>query len=261
MRITTLSGLTIRMCEFPRPVPMGSVTYQPVSGYDFTNFDATSSMQSSSMDITGIIGRDGVTRAAVAMGLFDHASIKVFAADWRNPVEDAEPIIEGFMGKVSFDETSYKVELFSKLDLLNSIQPMVYMATCYKEFAGTGFAGCKKVATTFNGTVTAVSNQYTITDATLNAAADFYKEGLLTWTSGNNLNAKPLEIKTQSTGGAITTHEPWQAPIAVGDTFTLKEGCLKTHAACIAKNNVLNFGGFPFIPTSGEYVVRGGYDR
>jgi uncharacterized phage protein (TIGR02218 family) len=58
--------------------------------------------------------------------------------------------------------------------------------------------------------------------------------------------------------GGITTHEAFHYPVEVGDEYTMIPGCRKRLRDCRDKwNNIVNFGGFSFIPTSSQYQDRG----
>lgn len=70
-----------------------------------------------------------------------------------------------------------------------------------------------------------------------------------TYTSGGSIDAIP---------GVITVHEAFHYPVAVGDAYTLIPGCRKRLVDCRDKwSNVINFGGFPNIPTTSQYLTRG----
>jgi len=90
-----------------------------------------------------------------------------------------------------------------------------------------------------------------------NWVSGMFTEGLIQFTSGLNAGLKAMEIRVHGAGGAIVTHEPFYYLPAVGDAYTMTEGCMKRLEDCKAKGNVLNFGGFSFIPTSAEYLQRG----
>jgi len=90
-----------------------------------------------------------------------------------------------------------------------------------------------------------------------NFNAGMFTEGLLQFTSGANAGLKPMEVRAHLGGGVIVTHEPFYYLPVVGDAYTLTEGCMKRLQDCKDKGNVLNFGGFPHIPTSSDYLQRG----
>jgi len=75
---------------------------------------------------------------------------------------------------------------------------------------------------------------------------DFFSNGFLTMTSGQ-ANGLSREVKFCHSG-KLQLWLPFERPVAVGDTFNVQVGCIKTTSACQYKfNNLLNFGGFPGI--------------
>ena len=59
--------------------------------------------------------------------------------------------------------------------------------------------------------------------------------------------------------GTITLHDAFHYPVAVGDAYTLIPGCRKRQQDCRDKwANIVNFGGFSFVPTASTYSQVGG---
>jgi len=258
IRVVAVSGLTIRLTQYPKDLVMSNgQVYQSTVGYEFTGYQATTSFSPSVVDLEGIAGYAGITKDAVASGVFDNARCYLFAVAWNNPVEDYEPILLSILGKTTLQDDRYRIEEMAMVDALNQGVGKTYTAACPKRFGGQEFAGCKKIPVVVTGALTAVSSQFTVTDSARGEAAGFFTEGKLAFTSGLNAGLKAQEIKVHATGGIITVHEPFYYLPALGDTYTLTEGCLHTKEACKAKGNILNFGGFSFIPTTTQYTQRG----
>lgn len=76
----------------------------------------------------------------------------------------------------------------------------------------------------------------------------FATNGRVVWTTGNN-QGLVNHIKVQD-NQLVTLSLPTNFPIQVGDTCNIIAGCNKTMNDCKNKfNNVINFGGTPFINT------------
>ena len=72
---------------------------------------------------------------------------------------------------------------------------------------------------------------------------DFFSQGFLTMTSGQ-ASGLSREVKFCHSG-KLQLWLPLERPVAVGDTFNIQVGCIKTLPACTYKfQNQLNFGGF-----------------
>ena len=78
-------------------------------------------------------------------------------------------------------------------------------------------------------------------------AADYFAEGILTFTSGPNIG---LSAKVKSfTGDAFVLALPMIQAVEVGDTYTAVAGCRKRLSDCSSKfNNAINFQGEPHLP-------------
>lgn len=258
LRIVTVTGQVIRLTQHVRDLTMSNgQVYQSTVGYEFTGYQATTSFSPSVVDLEGIAGFAGIGKDEVSSGVFDNARCHLFATAWNNPVEDYEPILLSIMGKVTLQDDNYRIEEMALVDALNQSVGKTYTAACQKRFGGTEFAGCKKAPVVVNGSLTAVFNQFTVTDSSRVEAAGFFTEGKIQFTGGLNAGLKAQEIKEHAAGGVITVHEPFYYLPAVGDAYTLTEGCLHTMEACKSKGNILNFGGFSFIPATSQYTDRG----
>lgn len=65
LRIVPTSGSPIYLTDYPRDLVMSGHTYLSTSGYEFTGYSGTAGFSPASIDIEGIAGASGVTRAAV----------------------------------------------------------------------------------------------------------------------------------------------------------------------------------------------------
>ena len=81
---------------------------------------------------------------------------------------------------------------------------------------------------------------------------DWFRQGVLTWTSGENAGTVSLVKMDRVSGAERREVSLWQQPgrpIKAGDAFKIVAGCDKTAKTCREKfGNFLNFRGFPHIP-------------
>lgn len=257
LRIAPKNGTPILIAQYPTDLKMSNGTiYQSTVGYEFTGYQATDSMSPSVVDLEGIAGFAGIDKDSIASGYFDNARCYLFATSWTNPVEDYEPVVCTILGKTTLEDDKFKIEEMALIDVLNQSVGKTYTPTCQKRFGGQEYAGCKKVPTVVTTTVQAVTNHFTIKADGLTNPHDFFGEGSIRFLSGNNFGTKALEIKTHTAAGVITTHEPFYYLPEVGNQIEITEGCRKRKEDCKSKNNILNFGGFPTVPTQSQYVDR-----
>ena len=269
LRIECTNGLTVRLTRYPVDLVMSNATvYQSGSGYDFTGYSATATMSPSAIDLEGFLGFAGVTRDAIASGIFDGARCYLFATNFLAPVEDYEPIVASIMGKTTLEDDKYRVEEMALVDALNQSVGKTYSAACQKTFGGQEYAGCMidLGPLTVTGTLSAVTSSSIVRDAGRSEAADYFGLGTLQFTSGLNAGLKPMEIKRHEADGTLETFEPFHYPPTIGDAYSLIPGCRKRLEDCrdkwepillTGKGNVDNFGGFSNIPTSSQYAEIG----
>jgi len=261
LRIVPTTGSTIRLCQYPRSLTMSNSTiYLSGSGYQFTGYSATSNLSPSMVDLEGIAGLAGIGYDEIKSGLFDGAKCYLFATDWTDPVEDYEPIVSSILGKTTLMDDRYRIEEMALIDALNQSVGLTYSAQCYKKFGGQEFAGCKVALgpITKTGTITQVTSKSYFRDQARLEVLDYFGAGTIQFTSGLNNGLKPLEIKRYYSNGTIETFEPFYYDVAIGDAYTMIPGCRKRHGDCRDKwSNILNFGGFSYVPTSSIYAQIG----
>jgi len=260
LRIVPISGPVIRLTNHARDLTMSnSQVYLTSSGYDFTSYTASSNLSPSMVDVEGVLGIAGVTRAQLSSGQYDNARAYLFATTWRTPIEDQEPIVLSLMGKVQFVDDRYKVEEMALIDALNQSVGDSYTPNCNKKFGGQEYAGCMfdLAPVTVTGTITSVTSPYIFRDDTRLEGADWFGAGLIEFTTGPNAGLPRKEIRRHEADGTIEIFEPFYYEIEVGHEYSMTPGCRKRLEDCKTHNNVLNFGGYSFVPVSSKYQQVG----
>lgn len=260
LRIVPLWGSPVYLTDHVRDLTMGGHTYRTDSGYQFSGQAAESGMAPGVMDLQGIADVAGIGFGEVVSGVFDNARVYAFATTWVNPTEDEEPLGLAIMGKTTIRDNRYTAELMMLVDALNQSTGKTYAANCPKTFGGQEYAGCgvDLGAITVTGSITSVTSNSVFSDSGRAEAADYFGEGTLAFTSGQNAGLKPIEVKIHAAGGALTMHEAFPYPVEVGDAYTLAPGCRKRLEDCATKwANIDNFGGFSFVLTKSTYTKVG----
>lgn len=262
LRVVPITGSAIYLTDHPVPLVMSGHTYLSTSGYEFTGYNSTAGFSPGSIDLQGIAGAAGISRAAIASGLFDGARCYCFATSWAAPVEDEEAIVCGLFGKARMEDDRYRIEGLSLIDALATVRNDQFTAQCTKVFLSQGFAGClvPAAANTVTGTLTHVSSASQFRDSTRGEAADIFGAGTIRFTSGANAGLSAQEIRSHAADGTLVVFEPFFFLPTVGDAYEMIRGCRKRLADCQARwngsstyNNVVNFGGFPYVPTGSTY--------
>jgi len=257
IRIVPNIGTPVYITDHPRSILISGNLYSSDYGYEFTGQDESTAMNAGVIDLSGIIGLSGITYAKIASGVFDNARVYVFATTWTNPIEDEEELGIAIFGRTELRDQRHQVEMMMLIDALGQTVGINFTPGCQKKYGGTEFAGCKSTPTVVTGTITHVTNNYTFRDSNRTQAFDFFGEGFIGITSGSNATTEPLEIKSYAADGSIVLHSAFHYPVTVGSTYSMTSGCRRNLAACIGKNNVVNFGGFSFVPTEAIYSQTG----
>lgn len=197
-------------------------------------------------------------RDEVLAGVWRNAQYRVFRYRWdASPVtiaNNVETLQRGTFGEFKLNQNVITIELRGLTQRLQQPVGIVSQRTCRAVLGSVGVGKCNKdlTAFTFNLTVTGVTDKRTFTASGATQAADYFGEGEVLFTSGNN-QVVPYKVREFS-GGVFTLVLPTVLDIQVGDTFTAVAGCRKRLMEdCKTKfNNVLNFQGEPHRPTTDD---------
>jgi uncharacterized phage protein (TIGR02218 family) len=258
VRIECVNGTVVRLTDYPFDLTManGSV-YKTDYGYSPTALSASTSFSPSAIDLEGVAAVGGVTRDALASGVFDNARVFIFRCNYFAPVEDYEPMASGFFGKTTLIDDRYRIEGMSLIDALSQSVGSLYTASCQRIY-GSAACGISLAAVTVTGTLTTVTNSRVFRDSARGESADWFGAGTIAFTSGPNVGLKPLEIKSYAADGTITTFDPVYYAPSIGDAYSMIKGCRRREADCIAQSNIVNFFGFTRIPAGSTYAQIGG---
>ncbi len=209
---------------------------------------------------------------AMQQGLFDGAFVqreKAFFSSWATNGDGAlTPLgtVLLFKGRVAqVDEigrTTAKVTVASDMVLLDIDMPRnLWAPQCQHVLYDSG-CGLARGTFSANGAVEAGSTTTTIN---WSGASSAYQQGAITFTGGVNTGIE-MTIKA-ATSGVLTLAYPLPHAPAVGDAFTVAQGCDHTMATCQNTfNNLGNFRGFPYVPppqvmTGPMATTRGGTQK
>ncbi len=196
--------------------------------------------------------------SAIRQGVFDGAELTFSHAYWplqayQTPVvpTDAVVMFTGRVAEVDWGRSIATFNVSSHLELLNQNMPRnLYQSGCVNTLFD---ASCSLIKSSFgvNGTALTGGTASQI-NATLAQATGYFDLGSITFTSGANSGiSRTVKSYFNGSPGTISLISPFPTAPANGDTFTIYPGCDKTSATCSAKfSNLVNFRGFPFIPSN-----------
>ncbi len=258
LKITRSDAQVFAFTSASQPVVIGGVTYTAAQGLQISAIAGTASLAVDNLELRTLDDGSLFTRADVLGGKWQNAAWELLRYNWASPTDGTEPVAAGTVGEVQLLRGEVVAELRGLQQYLQQPVGQVTSRTCRARFADfpaqAGGARCGLVAATYTrtDTVSAVTSRQVFTSSTLWTAvptADYYGEGLLTWTSGAN-NGRRIKVKTYTTGGVLTLLLPMLADIQVGDGFSILAGCRKRLMDdCKTKfSNVLKFQGEPHLP-------------
>lgn len=198
LRIVPLWGNPIYLTDFVRDITIGADTYKTDSGYEFTGYASEAGMSPGTLDLNGVASLAGISYDKVASGMFDNARVYAFATTWLNPIVDEEPIGVSILGKTTIKDDRYTIQMMMLVDALNQSVGKTYSPSCQKTFGGQEYAGCKVALgpITVTGTITSSTSTSVFRDSARTEVDDYFGEGTIAFTSGQNAGLKPMEIKT-----------------------------------------------------------------
>jgi uncharacterized phage protein (TIGR02218 family) len=200
------------------------------------------------MDIDGAISDDAITENDLQNGLYDHANVELFLADWANSKVVVLPLRTSWIGEIQMDGNTYKVDLRGIAQRLAQTFVQTTSLECRHAFCDTG---CKLDIADFTDSYTVLDVETRDTfnlQGVVPEEPNVYQWGLATFTSGANAGVE-MEV-LRHYGRRIQLFLPLNNAIEVGDTLDLVYGCSKTWTQCNNYSNHVNFGGEPFLSGS-----------
>jgi len=246
LKITRKDGAVYAFTSAGDDVTIGGVTYIASQGLDISSLEVSAGLAVDNLELTTLDDGSTFTRLDVLSGKWRNAAFTISRYNWASPSDGIEVRMVGTIGEVHLKRGSIVAELRGLQQALQQPIGSVTSKTCR---ARLGDALCTKSLTafTFTGSVTTATSAQVFTASALTQAADFFAEGILTWTGGPSSG---LAVKVKGfTGGVFTLSLPMLSAVVLGDTFSVIAGCQKRLEDCRDKfNNVLNFQGEPHLP-------------
>jgi uncharacterized phage protein (TIGR02218 family) len=223
----------------------GSITYRPDFGMQISNVETGTGLDAGNFEITFPIS-SAITRQAVIGGRLNRAETRLSRIVWNNLAAGPRKVMRGNTGEWRVEGDKAIAESRDQRDRLNQTVGRQLQNQCDADYADQ--IQCFATPTDVTGTVSAVTSasQFTVT-FTGSYANGFFDKGQVTGLTGGNTGIV-APIWSWAASGAIELLFPLVEQPAIGDTFTVRDGCARTRAACMAHGQILNFRGFPEVP-------------
>lgn len=248
-KLTRTDGVVMGFTDHEIDLVVGGTTYAASSGYTRSAIQSNSTLAVDNMELEGIITGLGLSDVDIRAGVYDYAEVLVFLVDYTDTTLGTLILRRGHIGELTLKDGIYVTEIRGLSQAFTRTFVEVYTHTCQAQL---GDARCKYNLAglgTDTGTVGSVTSGavFTLGGMSTVRAANFYRGGLISFTSGLNAGRK-MEVKEWN-GSTITLFLPMPFAVAPGDAVLVSAGCDKSLATCANTfNNILNFRGFPHIP-------------
>jgi uncharacterized phage protein (TIGR02218 family) len=246
LKITRTDGEVFAFTSAAEDVTISGQLYTSAQGLNISSIEVSAGFAVDNLELTTLDDGTVFTKAEVLAGVWRNADFIISRYNWQTPTDGVEVRMAGTVGEVNMHRGYITAELRGLQQYLQQPIGSVSSKTCR---ARLGDALCAKDLTAFThtGTVTSAASNQVFTASAMAQAADYFAEGILTWTGGVNAG---LIVKVKGfSSGVFTLMLPMLQTITAGDTFSVVAGCQKRLTDCATKfNNVLNFQGEPHLP-------------
>lgn len=161
-RIVRTDGVIFAFTSHDQDLQIGNILYDSKNGYTRTAITSNSDLSVDNLDVTGIIDSDAITNEDLRNGLFNFASIYIFATDWTNPQVDDLKLRRGWFGEVSIGQNGmFVTEIRGLSQALSHNYIEVFAPECKADFCDIR---CKLNIADYSktGTVFASTNSHAV---------------------------------------------------------------------------------------------------
>jgi uncharacterized phage protein (TIGR02218 family) len=246
LKITRTDGEIFAFTSAADDVTISGQLYTSAQGLNISSIEVSAGFAVDNLELTTLDDGTVFTKVEVLSGVWRNADFVISRYNWQTPTDGVEVRMAGTVGEVNMHRGYITAELRGLQQYLQQPIGSVSSKTCR---ARLGDTLCAKDLTAFThtGTVTSAASNQVFTASAMAQAADYFAEGILTWTGGVNAGLI-VKVKGFATG-VFTLMLPMLQTITAGDTFSVVAGCQKRLTDCTTKfNNVLNFQGEPHLP-------------
>lgn len=240
--------------------------YGSVSGLTPSALAQSAGLAVDNTEVNGALIPGSITEEDLVAGRWDGAFMTMFEVNYRDLSMGRMVLRTGYVGNVQAGRVAFQAEMRGLAQLLQQTVGALYTKNC-RHTLGDAKCGVNTAAITATGAFTAVTSRRVVADSGRGEATDRFTAGLLRVTSGLNAGVA-MEIAAFD-GGEFALVLPLPFNPAVGDTYEAVPGCRKRHERSLLNpggvsdcidgfNNILNFGGFPFVPGGDKVLGLGG---
>jgi uncharacterized phage protein (TIGR02218 family) len=265
-RFVRRDGLVVRVTTCSIDLLINGEVYKSRDGVVPTAIEGSPDASVHNSEINGTLASTLATEADILAGLWDGATVTIFEVNYRDLTMGTLLLQQGTIGNVKAGRSKFNAEVRGLSQALQQTIGRVFQERCD---ANLGDARCKVnlVPLTVSGALTAIADRRNISDVSRTEAADYFGAGVITFTSGLNMNVSMEVAAFTAPNFSLVLPLPFN-PV-IGDAYTVIPGCRKRHERDLTKlsgvsdckdkfNNLLNFRGFPYFPGDDKMLGLGG---
>ena len=247
--IERTDGTVLRFTDHDRNITFDDETFSPVSGLSASARQKQPELKNQNLEAVGVIDDDAITHDDLRAGKYVDAKVTERLVDWGFPFA-AIFVAVYWIESMKFTGEHWEASLAGITRRLRSKRGQLYNRTCRWQHGGTECGISLASYTAEDVTVgTVVSSRLEFQSDETGEADDYYNYGLITWVTGDNAGFTSEVKDYTASNGVFELQLKTPYDIEAGDTFDVHAGCDRLAATCKDKySNLVNFGGFPFIP-------------
>lgn len=211
-------------------------------------------MSVTNMNVDGAFQTDPTIRdisvEAIEARLFDNAPIEVFTVNWQDPDVEQDVKVRGYLGEITYlAEGQYSTEVRGLAQRLQQSNGRIDSIDCDVKVFGDSRCTVNVDALELSGSVDSVTTRRrfntSIAGVPGGAPLHYFNTGALRFTSGENagLTKQVKQGAIDGVQGRVAFWESFPRPVAPGDAFVIRPGCLRRWEDCVYYSNTLNFKG------------------
>jgi len=247
LKVVRTDAQVFAFTSWSSDIDVDGVTYRAGPGLDVSGMVTAAGLAVDNLELTTLDDGSTFTSADVLTGKWRSAAFTISRCNARATGNGVQVRMAGTIGNVALREGYVVAELRGLQQILQEPIGSVSSRPCRTRL-GSPLCTVDLAPWTHTASVTSVASNQVFTASSLAQAADYFGEGILTWTSGPSADLS-FKVKTHAGGGVLTLMLPPLLTVAVGHSFSIVAGCRKRLEDCRDKfNNVLNMQAEPHLP-------------
>lgn len=253
-KLTTTAAVVYGYTSHVADLVEDGVTYTSAQGVSPTSLKITLGQGVDNFNVMCLFTSTGITESDLRAGTLDGAVLDMFIVNYRDVAAGRIALFRGRLGNVTLRNGEWEAECRGLIQHARQPIGMIASPVCRWNFGG---AECGIDPATDTGTVTSRTNDREFASTGITGAGDgFYAYGIIEFTSGLN-DGRRMEVKKYTSAtGALELTQAMPFTVAIGDAFTIYEGCDGLWPTCKAKSNSARFGGEPHVPGLDKVLRR-----